>query len=74
MFTQEVTMYDVPRSDRTPADRDAEAFEASRLRALALRQETIEAFWRALTGHVRKAFHATGEAVGRIVFHTHKEA
>ena len=67
-------MNDVPRSYLTPADRDAEAFEASRLRAMALRQEAIDAFWRALAGHVRKALHATGEAVGRIVFHTHKGA
>lgn len=67
-------MNDVPRSYLTPADRDAEAFEASRLRAMALRREAIDAFWRALAGHVRKAFHATGETVGRIVFHTHKKA
>jgi hypothetical protein len=74
MFTQEVTMNDVPRSYLTPADRDAQAFEASRLRALALRQEAIEAFWHACAGKVRTAFHTTGEAIGRIVLHTHKEA
>lgn len=65
-------MNDVPRSYLTPAERDAEAFEASRLRALALRREAVDAFWRALAVQVRKAFHATGEAVGRLVLHTHK--
>jgi len=67
-------MNDAPRSYLTPADRDADAFEASRLQALALRQDAIDAFWRAIAGKLRKAFHAGGEAVGRVVPHSHKGA
>jgi hypothetical protein len=52
---KEFTMNDAPRSYLTPADRDAEMFEISRLRALALRQEAIDAFWRGVGRLVRRA-------------------
>lgn len=39
-------MNDAPKSRLTPADRDAAMFEASRLRALSLRREAIDVFWR----------------------------
>jgi hypothetical protein len=54
----ESTMNDAPRSYLTPADRDAAMIEASRLRALALRSEAIDAFWSAIGRAVRRAFAA----------------
>ena len=63
-------MNDAPRSYLTPADRDAAVFEASRLRALALRREAIDAFWsdvvrlmrRGIPSLSRQTHHAQVEA------------
>ncbi len=63
-------MNDIPRSYLTPADRDAAMFDASRLRALALRREAIIAFWDAIGRAIRHA----GAALARIFFHTRKGA
>ena len=63
-------MNDAPRSYLTPADRDAAAFEASRLRALALRQEAVEAFFSALGRALRHA----AKPLTRKMFHIHREA
>ena len=48
-------MNDAPRSYLTPADRDAEMIEISRLRALALRREAIDAFWHDASRLARRA-------------------
>ncbi|MFC5496349.1 hypothetical protein ACFPOE_02295 [Caenimonas terrae] len=63
-------MNQTPRSCLTPADRDAAAFEASRLRALALRRQAIDAFFCAIGRGLRNA----AEPLARKMFHTHKEA
>ncbi|MDB5947361.1 MAG: hypothetical protein JWQ33_2387 [Ramlibacter sp.] len=52
--TLEPVMNHVPRSYLTPADRDAEMIEASRLRALALRREAIDALWQAAVAGMRR--------------------
>lgn len=59
-------MNDVPRSYLTPADRDAAMFEASRLRALALRREAVDAFWNATGRALRRAFAALARRTVRI--------
>ena len=51
-------MNDAPRSYLTPADRDAAMIEASRLRALALRREAIDAFWSAVGRALRRGLAA----------------
>jgi hypothetical protein len=47
-------MNDAPRSYLTPADRDAAMFEASRLRALSLRRDAIDALWRKAAAGLRR--------------------
>ena len=48
-------MNDAPRSYLTPADRDAGMIEISRLRALALRREAVDALWDDAARLVRRA-------------------
>jgi hypothetical protein len=67
-------MNDAPRSYLTPADRDAAMFEASRLRAMALRSEAFDAAWHAIANAASRSFHFAGELVGRAVTHSHKGA
>ena len=78
-------MNDVPRSRLTPADRDAAAFEASRLRALSLRREAVNAFWdwvgravmraaRRAAGRVSGALHSAREAAASANARGHKGA
>ena len=50
----EPTMSHVPRSYFTPADRDTGMFEASRLRALSLRREAVDAFWHSAADRMRR--------------------
>lgn len=78
-------MNDAPKSRLTPADRDAAAFEATRLRALSLRREAVNAFWgwvgaaalRAVGRGARTlagAIHTAREATARAVFRSHRGA
>jgi hypothetical protein len=48
-------MNDAPRSYLTPADRDAEMIEASRLRAMSLRREAVAIFWDDVARLLRRA-------------------
>jgi hypothetical protein len=60
-----------PRSYLTPADRDAAAFEESRLRAMALRREAVGVFWTWVGGVIRRA---ASQASVRIFGRRHKGA
>ena len=63
-------MNDAPRSYLTPADRDAAMIEASRLRAMTLRREAVDALWSAIARTIRNA----AGTLRRTVFHVHKGA
>ncbi len=69
-------MNTAPRSYLTPADRDAAMIEASKLRAMSLRRESIGAFWQALGSAVQCAAHSVMEVARRThpAHTTHKEA
>jgi hypothetical protein len=67
---KEPAMNDAPRSYLTPADRDAAMIEASRLHAMTLRREAVDAFWAAIGRAVR----AAAASLTRTVFHSRKEA
>lgn len=53
----ESEMNPTPRSQLTPAERDAAMFEASRLRAMSLRREAIDHFWNAISRVLHSLFH-----------------
>jgi hypothetical protein len=63
-------MNDAPRSYLTPADRDAAMFEASRLRAMTLRREAIDACWHDVVRLLRRA----GAALARRTVSSQLEA
>ena len=66
-------MNSAPRSYLTPADRDAAAIEASKLRAMSLRREAVENFGRSISQAAARVLHATLHAVTRSLRNAHKE-
>jgi hypothetical protein len=67
-------MNTVPRSYLTPADRDAAAIEASKLRAMSLRREAVERFGQATAQAASRLLHSTLQALARSLRNAHKEA
>ena len=66
-------MNDAPRSYLTPADRDAAMFEASRLRAISLRREAVDAFGKDAARALRRIVAALSRRTTQ-AFHTRKQA
>lgn len=50
-------MHHIPRTHRTPAERDFDMMEVSRLRALSLRREAVDALWRSIRTAARRLVH-----------------
>jgi hypothetical protein len=67
-------VHHIPRTHRTPAERDFDVMEASRLRALSLRREAIDAFWRSMRDAARRILHRSDSLRTPAIFHARKEA